>query len=543
MNARPISQQPTAGRSLRTQNAPVEGSSRVLYRLRRVRTRIPGQLQLPLGIFVVAEIGFLFYWLAFYPALLSYDSVAYTWQVTTDHWSTNHSILYNALLWLSLRASGGVALLTLAQTVAFAAALAFAATGVHRLGVRARWAALPAVVIPYTPMLGPFPVYVWKDVPFVACQIVLLGCTARLLAARRAGGVNWSRERRTSLLMGGMFLSLVGMALFRSNGFLFVTLAALLIALAVPRVRLRTLAAGVAAAVLAIGLNTAVFPALGAATPASDLVFGPAYADIAVAYHTRPAVFTAAELALMRQVAPLKAWDLGGQNCYSSDVLNAQKTWSRTAADRVHEQLFALWRQVLTRTPDFVLQARICRGAIAWSIWPANPKLGPTAFPNLGLPADFFGWAKYLRPEVKDLLRPDPPSTQLHDAGKFLVAASHTRQLEWVLWRGATWAYLGYLAVVLAARRRRNWPLLALAAGAASNQLNVLVNNPNQLVRYIIGCSYLGALLLPLAFRSADSADPRGSDPRLRPAMERAPKRQVGAATGSRRSPHSMTTR
>lgn len=542
MDARAVAQEPSAGRSLRTQKAPVRRSGGPLPRLGRVRDRVPPRLQLPLAIFVAAELGFLFYWFAFYPALLSYDSVAYTWQVTTDHWSTNHSIVYNALVWLSLRVSGGVALLTLAQTVAFAAALAFAATGIHQLGVRARWAALPAVVLPYTPMLGPFPVYVWKDVPFVACEIVLLGCTARLLAARQADRASWFRERRTSRILGGIFLSLLGMALFRSNGFLFAVLAALLIALAVPRVRLRSLAAGVAAAVLAIGLNTAVFPALGAATPASDLVLGPAYADIAVAYHTRPGVFTGAELALMRQVAPLKSWDKGGQNCYSSDVLNAQKTWSRTAADRVHEQLFTLWRQVLTRTPDFVFQARICRGAIAWSIWPANPRLGPTAFPNLSLPADFFGWAKYLRPGVKDVLRPDAPSSQLHDAGKFLVAASHTRQLEWVLWRGATWAYLGYLAVFLASRRRRNWALLALAAGTASNQLNVLVNNPNQLVRYMIGCSYLGALLLPLALRSAENADRVVvGDPRPRPATDR--KRQVGAATGTRRSPHSMTTR
>ena len=56
----------------------------------------------------------LFWWLGFYPGTLSFDSVAYVWQVSTGNWTTQHSTVYNALVWLSLRATGQLALLTLA---------------------------------------------------------------------------------------------------------------------------------------------------------------------------------------------------------------------------------------------------------------------------------------------------------------------------------------------------------------------------------------------------------------------------------------------
>jgi hypothetical protein len=84
----------------------------------------------------------------------------------------------------------------------------------------------------------------------------------------------------------------------------------------------------------------------------------------------------------------------------------------------------------------------------------------------------------------------------------FLRRLSDTRSFEWFAWRGATWAYVAYVAVILFARRRHTVTLLALVAVIAATQINVAINNPNQLVRYMVGPLILGILLLPLAFVS-----------------------------------------
>ena len=64
--------------------------------------------------------------------------------------------------------------------------------------------------------------------------------------------------------------------------------------------------------------------------------------------------------------------------------------------------------------------------------------------------------------------------------------------------RGATWCYLSYLALGIAALRVRRWAILGAGAAALSNQLVVLTVNPAQLYRYMIGPLLVGVVLLPL---------------------------------------------
>ena len=163
---------------------------------------MPAGLRLPLLVYLVTQLVYLCWWVAFYPGLTSYDSVAYVWQVTTNNWSTNHSVLYSALVWLSLQVTGGLSLLTLAQTVAMAAGIAYAVAGLRALGVPGRWLAAAAVAVAALPPIGTFVVFVWKDVAFVIAQVFLLGTLARIVVTRRqvpAG--RWMRDRPKRYLL------------------------------------------------------------------------------------------------------------------------------------------------------------------------------------------------------------------------------------------------------------------------------------------------------------------------------------------------------
>jgi hypothetical protein len=435
------------------------------------------------------------WWVAFYPGTLSYDSVMYVWQVSTGNWTTQHSVLYNALVWLSLQATHQLAVLTLAQTAVMAAGLAYAVTGLHRLGVRGRWLALAAGAAVCVPAVGTFTVYVSKDVAFVLCQVWLLGTLARFVA---------TRPNPPRALWFALGAELVLMGLFRQNGFLVIALTAGLLALILTALWWRVLAAGVVAIVVAFLANIVVYPALGVRSAGSELLLGPAYADIAVAYADRPRMFTAADKRLMASIAPLDFWATSA-NCYIADsTVSYAGPFNVAEAARRHTELFDLWLRLVKRMPDEITQTRLCRGSVAWNPFPGPARGRTIKIPIAGVGTYFdFPRDRIAQSPYAGAIRSAPLSPTAHEAAVWLRRFSDTRSFEWFAWRGATWSYVAYLAVLLFARRRRDWSVLALVTVVAANQITVLINNPNQLVRYMMGPMVLGILLLPLAFTRA----------------------------------------
>src|SRR5262249_50938539 len=149
-------------------------------------------------------------------------------------------------------------------------------------------------------------------------------------------------------------------------------------------------------------------------------------------------------------------------------------------AARAHAQeLFALWVRVLEYAPDVIIQARICRGSIAWNPLPGPaPQATTVKIPISGAPNAFnfpkdqiaqspFAGATHLPP------RP-PPAPPLALLARRVTDPS---SFEWIAWRGATWAYAAYIAVGLFAWRRRSWAPVALIAIVAATQITVTVNN------------------------------------------------------------------
>ena len=259
---------------------------------------------------------FLFWWAGFYPGLMNRDSITYVLHVTTGPWVNNHSVLYDAMVWLSLHATGDLGALTLAQTVAMSAALAYTVVAFRRLGVPGRWTAVAAVVVAALPPLGSFMIFIWKDVPFSICAYLVVPTVAHLVSLRE--GPAGVRDRRVTWLIAALGLELLGMCLFRNNGFAPVLVAAVLLVALLPGLRAR-LAATVAAVIFAtFVLNWFVYPAVGIKPMPSSLALGPVYADIAVAYADAPSTFTAADKSLMRRVAPLAEWAKNA-NCYDAD--------------------------------------------------------------------------------------------------------------------------------------------------------------------------------------------------------------------------------
>jgi hypothetical protein len=456
---------------------------------------------MPLAAYAACQLIFLLWWAAFYPGLASYDSIVYVLHVTTGPWVNNHSVLYDSLVWLSLHMTGSYAGLTLAQTVAASAAFGYAVAAFRRLGVPGHWTAIATVVLAALPPTGALILFVWKDTAFTICAFLVVCTLAHLVSLR--GGPGWQADRRVTWLIVVLGLEMLGLTLFRPNGFVFVALSAIFMVAFLPGVRARVAAAAAAAICVFFALNYAVYPAVGIQRPPASLTYGPVYADIAVAYAKSPSSFTAADTQLMARVAPLAAWRHGA-DCYTADTTTSAAPGFTTRAENRSSQLFALWERILKRSPSLIAGARICRASIAWSVFNGPAQLrGGVEIPLVKPPANLFGLAS--RPDVRNnpyhaTFYPHPLSTSLRKIAEFLYSLSQTAQFQWLLWRGAFWCYLSYLVLFAYARARRNWAVLSLGAILIGQQLGILLDNPAQLYRYMISPILIGVVLIPLFF-------------------------------------------
>lgn len=482
--------------------------------------------RMPLLVFAWAQLVLLVWWAGQYPGLLSADSVRYVIHVTDGPWVSDHSVLYDTIVLASLKLTHSVGLLTAVQTTAAAGVLAYTAASLHAFGVRARWAAVPALVMPLIPSVGTFFTTVWKDVPFAMCEVLIAATTARLILHRRNAPEGSKSPRGLIVALGAEFLGLV---LFRNDGFLMLTVAVVVLAITLTGERIKILAVGAGALVGFALAHSVVYPAAGIKPPAASLSYGLFYADIALAYAEAPRTFTAADRGTMTKAAPLSTWR-SADNCYSSDPLFRRKNFSTVKADQEHAALFSLWTLVLKRTPITVLRARMCRGSVAW-----NPIPSPVKRTSFGMLVPEVPGNLY-HPDIDSLMPPDvaknlTPHPLNRSLGHFLysvrVHSIDSRALQSVIWRGSTWCYVAYLLVGFAAWRLRRRSVLAIGGICLANQLTVMAANPAQLYRYMVGPILVGMLLLPLVSIRSPRRDlapePDEPDTRTRPDPVRAP--------------------
>jgi hypothetical protein len=360
------------------------------------------------------------------------------------------------------------------------------------LGVAPVWAALAAVTPAVLPPTATFLIHVWKDVPFAIAAILIFAVAGRLAFRREP---TW---RLLTLLGVGCAV----LVLSRNNGFLTLIIAAPLLIAGLRGMRLKVAAVTLTPIVVSFLLTSLLYPALNITPAAPHLTYATAYSDIAVVYKEKPASFTAEDKALMFSIAPELRWR--DANCYTSDSLTYKKDFSRKAADAASGKLFGLWIKTIKRTPKAVLDARLCRGTIAWSPWSRDWNHGGgTSTSPTTIRERRFGWAEKPNSGLTGsrylpILKIRPLIAPAHSLADFAERVSHKRQFDWIMWRGATWCYITYAAVLLFARRRRIPVALSMLAIVVGLQLSVLVSTPAQLFRYMAAPIMIGLLAATL---------------------------------------------
>ncbi|MFD7643265.1 hypothetical protein ACFV4P_21730 [Kitasatospora sp. NPDC059795] len=417
----------------------------------RRHRRAKSRLRLPFAVAAACQAVLLLWWAAGYPAFTGS--------------ARSGAPLYDAAVRI-LHPAGA----TLAQSVLVAFALGHLAAALARFGVRGRWSGPVAVALAALPPTGSLVVSLSPEVPSTAGALLLTAAGLRLLA-RRIDGTLHRGGPAQRLDLAVLFSAIALLALTGPRGVGTALIAALVLLPALPRVRGRL--ALLTALALAVPIALAVLGHPAART--GDLHTLRA-ADLALAQHRDPTRPDPALTAL----APAAGWDAAGADCSATAALTER--WDDAAARRAQDELAAAWRQLLRDHPDRVLDARLCRSRLAWAVWAGTG--GPHAATEVPEPSA----------ASHGLLRP------LHSAAAWSRTLLRAPQLDWLLWRGALWAYLGLAAALLYAWRHR-LPALVPVAGAAvlGTQLALTASAAGQDYRTMAVALFLGPLLLTLA--------------------------------------------
>jgi len=424
-----------------------------------------------------AALPLLFWWLGWYPGILSSDSVDQLGQAENFEFFNHHPAIHSLYLWLLRPAWSSPGTISLFQALAMGGLLGLAAMRLAQLGVPAKVAIGTAWAISLLPAIAPTTLTIWKDVPFT---FALLWAFTELLVMARDPGRFWARRWGPARL--GMALGLVWVT--RHNGF--ITVVILLVALGFGfRSQLKRV--GVAAAIvvaIVVGVQVVLYRVLpvdrGAIEPSATFI-----SDVAASFHHEPSNFTQADLRQLGTIAPLEVWD-NQYSCTDSTALSFDPRFDSGQIDREPGAFRSLVVRAILRDLDTVAGHRWCA---------ANYLLIP------GQPAD----AYFQRPPYSIPDNPYPRSPISDTA--FEITDRIFRWAEgplWLTWRPALaiWAALATYAAI--AYRRRLRVLLWPGGLILAHIINVAATTPAQEFRYAFGIYVMALLSLPLLFLVAN---------------------------------------
>ncbi|MFD0563554.1 hypothetical protein ACFQ2M_17180 [Kitasatospora saccharophila] len=426
----------------------------------RRHRRAKSRLRLPFAVAAACWAPLLLWWAAVYPAF-------------TGAAPDGSAPLYAA----AVRAvHAGPA--TLLQTAAAAFALGYLVAALARFGVRGRYSGPVALALAALPPTASLVVSATPEAVRTVAALLLTGAGLRLLV-RRAEGTLEQGGPAQRLDLAVLTAAVCACALTGTRGAATALIAAAVLLLFLPGARVRLALLTVLALAVPIAFGLLGHPA----TPAGDLHTLRA-ADLALAQHRA----ATGQSPALTAVAPPREWAAAGADCSATAALT--DGWNASAARRAEAELAAAWRQLLRDHPDRVLDARLCRSRIAWGVWAGGD--GPHAATAVPGPAA----------GSRGLWHP------LHAAATWSRTLLRAPQLDWLLWRGALWAYLGLAAAVLHAWRHRLRALVPVAGAAVlGTQLALTASAADQDYRSMAAALFLGPLLLTLATVRVRRAD------------------------------------
>ncbi len=427
--------------------------------------------------FWLASLAFLplfVWWLGWFPAFVSSDSLDQLRQVETGQYSNGHPAFHTITLWAITRFWNNPGAVTLVQMVTLAMLLGLIAKRLHQLGVPLWLVVGAAWIVGLSPAVGPTSMTLWKDVAFTAAFLWVL---AELLLLVRLSDAYW-RDPWNQVRLGAA-LSLLW--LYRHNGFLTVLGVVAVLAILNRRNLGRLLPAVLTlAGIVAIVLGPIYWLfTVERVQPAAGEVLLPAVASSLV---HEPGNFSAGDLELLTAIAPLDTWR-SRYDCASADALLFDPAMNIDVIRQDPGPVLRLGLRTIIRDLDTSLGFFWCRSS--YLLVPDQPENSYLSRPQFGVPANDQG------------IERSPIWSAAYDGTREVFFQAGSDSWLWLTWRPALVIW-SMLATYAALARHRTRALLLPGALLAIHLVNVAATSLNHEFRLAFPLYIGGILSLPL---------------------------------------------
>jgi hypothetical protein len=416
------------------------------------------------------------YLAAFWPGLMSPDSIAQWDQILQSSFSNNYPAFHTLTNWVITRFWLSPGAIAVVHILVLSFIFAIAMQEVEGWGVGVRVRALITAVFCLSPVNGMMVISLWKDIAFT-CG--MLGLLIVVLRAVRTEG-QWLRTRTG---MVSLWLGLLVVSLYRHNG---APVAALFMA-----AMLVTWRSICFKELLRVGFNWII---------AVIIITGPAYRLVGVvpmakffalqnALHqigaliSKPRIGSGPDLRFLASIQPIDVWTRL-YSCYSLNLLIYNRNFRHELIEPNSATVLTIWRTHVARNPDVIWQHQKCVTSMLWQISEPRDRAGRLYTTEFGIVENDFG------------LKTQALAPSLHRVISSAVRFSHDPSVIWFVWRPALHLYFLLTCVGFAAIRMRNRKMLLIAAPAVLNSLVWLALITTQDFRFQYPV-YVMALIVP----------------------------------------------
>lgn len=415
----------------------------------------------------------LVYLLAYWPGMMSADSLDQWQQMLTGQYFDHHPVFHTLTIWLVTRVYLSPASVAVAQILFLSLTAGIILAKLETLGVPPTALWLVSFLFALTPVNGAMVNTLWKDIPYSA-SLLAFSFQIFLIAQSRGAWLltkwNWLLLALTALLV----------ALFRQSGWPIVTATAALGFVVYFRRWKPLTFAVILCAGLYLLIRGPLYDALHAQRSTAQLQSSTALYQIAADASPGDALdqaFAAAPL-----LSSERACDLPAR------LNRARQTEEVNPPTPAGQKIANLVRHA----PQLLLFYYRCNRSLVWIIWDDHGEVRNTSHVELLIDSNPFG------------ITPDSKLPALRDAiTRYVYQTSHDPSLNWLVWRPALYLYVFLWVVCVAALKQKN-PAILLAAAPLLIQsvLSTVINiAPNFRYHY---AAYLNAwVFLPLLFLPA----------------------------------------
>lgn len=416
------------------------------------------------------------YLLAFFPAMMSADSMDQWGQVLSGRFIDHHPAFHTFLIWLLTRISLTPTVVAIAQILALAIVAGLWFAFFETLGIR-RWViALGAIIFALTPVNGTMVNTLWKDIPYSTAVLGLSLIIARVVVTKGA----WIRSVSAQITLG---ITTALVLLLRHDGLALGVGTLLILVVVYPKNWKSWLAPWLICGLLYFGIR------------------GPVYKWVGV---EKPTSYDSSSLSLY-SLMEFTAQGSNTDRVVSSILLTSPswncKIWSEITPEMLKSDVnpsippMSVFGNLLDRIPNLLSYYIRCARSMEWVVWDPSGEVRNASHVEVLVDKNPFG--------ISADSKIPPLQTWV---AKWVYKTSHDTNLNWFIWRPAFFMYLHLLLVSVLIIRNRDlrFGLLTIPILIQSISFSLILAEPNFRYHYAV---YLVSLIsLPLFF-SPQSAD------------------------------------